>query len=465
MPKDVKELLVILDNLEIFSEKMLSVITDESEQGSKRLIAIIKSAKENYQKPIDSWFTGWFYQYTRVRTPIVEKTIEGIKAFPDAVTRLQEFKLLVFEGKWNEGSFNYCLFNELINTIPGYEPLKNELKLEVILRLKELIKLRMDTFINEYKISQKQVQMRKNELEHSCISQQKSVDHILLYNDFETAKKEAVNGKNNDVFCLSLSNKQVKLKWLDFMGGAHTLQPAEELTTVFVHQQINDVNKLNSVQNKRIKKECLKARDIYFEKIKLLVNPKDITIQSEQDNLFNITTTISSTFILRGTKNHYTLCWVNSLGKMNDIFLNQYPKLNEWLNNQDVIKEDQYAVLKTYLFYVKTNQSLGMDEFKQELSKFLSQGSVKENKHEEINKHKRLNFRLFRDVENHLKQSQDQQEELSLASEAVNSKFEPVACKLIVDHYGIDKLFAYKYLNEIVEISEDNQLIVSALKA
>src|SRR5688572_23433598 len=93
--KDVKKKLNILDDLNLFVEKLLNRIADESSEGCAQLIKVIETAKGRYNKPIESWVSGWFYQFSRVRGSEVDLAIKSMGEFPDAYTRLQEFKLLV----------------------------------------------------------------------------------------------------------------------------------------------------------------------------------------------------------------------------------------------------------------------------------------------------------------------------------------------------------------------------------
>lgn len=78
-PKDGKELLDIVDNLNEFAEKLLSRIADESDEGCKQLVHVLESARARYNKPIESWLKGWFYQFTRKRGQEIDMAIKGWK--------------------------------------------------------------------------------------------------------------------------------------------------------------------------------------------------------------------------------------------------------------------------------------------------------------------------------------------------------------------------------------------------
>lgn len=163
MPNSGKKLPVIIDHLVEFVDKLLNRIANESPEGCASLVTNIEIAKQNYNKPIESWLQGWFYQYTRIRGPEVEHALKGMGAFPDSFTRLQEFKILVGKGEWNVGSFNYYLFVELIKEVPDYQPIDDKLVHPIILRVKDLIIEKIDVFIFQYKANQKEIDSRKSE--------------------------------------------------------------------------------------------------------------------------------------------------------------------------------------------------------------------------------------------------------------------------------------------------------------
>lgn len=155
MHKDNNER-VVLDNLEAFSEKLLGLIADVTPKGRERLIEIIQSAQDKYNKPVESLFTRWVYQFYRLRTDEVKKSLEELKAQQASLGQIREFQKLIANGEWNESSFNHYLFESLILAIPGYAPLKKELTHEVILRLKELVGKNIDAFIQKHLTQQDQ---------------------------------------------------------------------------------------------------------------------------------------------------------------------------------------------------------------------------------------------------------------------------------------------------------------------
>lgn len=129
-------------------------MTDETETGRKKIIALSKSAEKKYANPVKSWLTGWIYQYTRTRSGTINQSIKVMENFPDAYTRLQEFKLMLSEGEWNAGSYNYFLFLELIEALPEYEPLKKQFVHAFILQLKDLLIQKVDVFMLQHKSSE-----------------------------------------------------------------------------------------------------------------------------------------------------------------------------------------------------------------------------------------------------------------------------------------------------------------------
>ncbi|KTD65638.1 hypothetical protein [Legionella shakespearei] len=376
-PKEGKKLLVIIHNLEEFTEKLLNFIADESPEGRANLIDVIESAKGQYNKPIESWLTGWFYQYTRVRGPEVDLAIKGMETFPDAYTRLQEFKALVGKGEWNESSFNHFLFDELIKRIPGYKPLTATETNPVILAARELIVKKIDSFMFQYQANLKLIEQKNEELQRTQQSAQRAVDNVLITNNLDEAKASATEKADKISFCLVFQKSLWKLSWIDNTGKAYQLEPGDELIKTLVDQNIQELTQLNPVQLKRLKKECMKARDNFLDRTQLIINPREpVTLAELSDYQFSeflITNKINATFILRGRPNQYSLSWINTLGVVNPIALDAYPKLEQWLNAQKYpLGEELIPQLKSYLLQVNTSKNIGMAEFKKELQTCLS---------------------------------------------------------------------------------------------
>jgi hypothetical protein len=133
-----------------FAEEILTIIASDSEEGRKKIVAIARRAEKRYELPVKSRVTGWFYQYTRTRGEKVEQSISVMENFPDAYTRLQEFKLMISEGEWKEGSYNYYLFLELISAIPDYLSLEETHTRSFVLKLKDHVMEQVTSFMNKY---------------------------------------------------------------------------------------------------------------------------------------------------------------------------------------------------------------------------------------------------------------------------------------------------------------------------
>ncbi len=330
-PKDGKELLDIVDNLNEFAEKLLSRIADESDEGCKQLVHVLESARARYNKPIESWLKGWFYQFTRKRGQEIDMAIKGMEAFPDAYTRLQEFKLLVGKGEWEHGSFNYYLFDELIKSVPGYKPLESELVHPIILKLRQKINKRIDEFMSQYLATQKLIEARKQELLQTHQSAQKFIDNVSIINDLEAAKKSAKENKGIIQFCLIFESDIWKLSWVDATGKVYALEPGEELIQILIDGKIKDIVKdidnLSALHLKQLKQECVKAREMLLGRVQLLINPKDPRTQAELTNDVLKENGTSATFVLRGKPNEYSLWWINTLGFAHEISLEPYASM------------------------------------------------------------------------------------------------------------------------------------------
>ncbi len=452
MPRDGK-MLVIIDNLEDFSDKLLSLISDESKDGCARLIGMLEQAKKNYNKPVDSWLKGWFYRFSKVRGPQVDRAIKGMEAFPDAYTRLQEFKDLVTIGEWNiDSSYNPYLFAELIKAIPGYQPLKNDEVYPVIIRLKDLIAIRIDNFMSQYKVNQKLMEVREKERLQTHQTTQKSIEHVQVFNNLATAKELAMTQQTKPVFYLTLKDKIWDLSWVDLKGKVYKLEPSEELIRLLLDQNVNDVETLNVVYMKRLKRECVTTREMFLDKTKVLINPKDLVTHAPLTNTNLISNGINTVFVLRGKPPEYTLTWINTLSQIKEIPLKQYPDLKEWLNTLDTITEENMPQLKSYLLHVNTKKSLGMGEFKRDLTRILeiqlgtkqSQQPIPEAAPKVEVKHNRLDMSLFSEVTKHFDSRVAKKENSGSEQETKKSSEKVEPGRLKIDAFAVAGLFGHK---------------------
>ncbi len=381
MPKTIKELPEITDGgLDEFVDKLLNRIADESEEGHAALLLTMAKAQRLYNQPMESWFTGWIYQQTRKRGPEIERAKKSIIAFPDAYTRLQELKILVEEnGEWHpDSSYNYYLFVELIKSVPGYKPLDDVLVHPITLKVKDKILSRIDSFMYQYKANQQQIASRKNELEETRKRTQKSVDNVLIFENLEQAQFSATKNPLNVHFCLTLIDKIWHLSWIDLAGKAYKLYPTDELISILVDQKAQIEEQFDLIHTKKLKKECLTARDIFLEKVQLRINPRDPATRIVLNNESLIAGGAVATFVLRGKPHQYSLYWISTLGKATELSLGNYPQFKMWLDSQSALGEEQIPQLKAYLLCVNTSKTLtGMEDFKNELQECLTQGPKK----------------------------------------------------------------------------------------
>lgn len=143
--KDVKKR--IIDNLEEYADKILSSVASVSDEECAPLFLAMQAAHLRYR---GKGLASWFYVYTRTRSSDIEIALNSMGNFPDAMTRLQEFQILVGRGEWNHGSFNYYLIDELSKVIPGYKPLNFDEAGTVIQRLGVLIFKKIKYLLEEY---------------------------------------------------------------------------------------------------------------------------------------------------------------------------------------------------------------------------------------------------------------------------------------------------------------------------
>ena len=397
MPNEVRDTPQVIDNLHQLAEELLDRIADDSADGRTAVVSIIDAAKKKYNKPIESLILGWVYWYSRTRGPEVDHVIKEMEALKDSYTRLQEFKALVEKGEWKESSFNYYLFMGLINSVPGYKPIGEELTLKTMMRVKELLIYKMDGFFATYNANLKLIKIREIDRAATTLSIQKSVDNVLIFATLKAAKDSLPDNNAKIHFSLTLKNNIWECSWIDATGKIYKLAPGDELISLLVDQGVQDLAKLNAVHLKKLKNECVKARDLFLEKVQLLINPKDAASHAEINNESLIAKGVTATFILRGKPNHYTLSWISTLGKVNEVSLAAYPQLRQWLNAQPALGEEQMSQLKVYLLNVNTAKTItGMESFKKELQAKLAPGSASSSS--TPLKTKRLDLSLFAEV-------------------------------------------------------------------
>lgn len=388
-----------------FVDQVLAIIANESEEGRKKIIAIAKRAEEKYERPIKSWLTGWFYQYTRTRGEKVDQSINVMQSFPDAYTRLQEFKLIISDGEWKIGSYNYLLFLELIDAVPDYASIDEPFVHSFILELKELVIKQIDSFMFQYKSTLETIKARELERETMRKNERQSTENILIFNDLTNAKETRLKQQDKTVFALNFKNDLWHLSWVDGNGEIYPLSPGNELILKLATLEKPDIEKLSSVSLKQIKKECIKARDHYLSKIQVIINPEDKNSHASLTNENLITNGVVSTFVLHHTEKETSLWWINSIGVPNKIDLANYPKLNSWLAAHEApLNQADKLQLKANLLHIKTTQSFSaskLEHMNEMLEKVLKRQSPKD-EHTEDKHVGRLDLSLFDKVKLHL---------------------------------------------------------------
>lgn len=353
--KREKPLLIIPNE---FVEKALNIITDESVEGTNKLSSIAQLAKEKYTGPVDSWITGWFYQFTRTRTKMVDHSINTLNQNPNYFTRLEEFKELISHGNWTHSSYNFYLFLELIKTIPGYLPLTEEETFLFVHKLKDEIIVSINRFINDYLGELQSSKKRKSEMDLTIHNSQLHAEYILIFNNKEVARVEARSDEKETVFCL-IKQKYWELTLFDNEGNEHPLKLTTELSEYLLTKEIQDIKKLNPVQLNPIKKECIKAKDQFLSRVHLLINPKQTNAELRLQNVCSI-------FVLRSTAEENRLWWINSLGSANKIDLKTYPQIDNLLSHRlEALNETTISRLKVHLLGVKTTQNFNAEKMNQ----------------------------------------------------------------------------------------------------
>ncbi|CAM2790039.1 Uncharacterised protein [Legionella steigerwaltii] len=404
-----------------FVEQVLTIIANESEEGRRKIVAIARRAEQKYELPVKSKLTGWFYQFTRTRGEKVEQSINVMENFPDAYTRLQEFKLMITEGEWNIGSsYNYFLFLELIDAIPDYQPVEPHLMPTFVMQLKSDILVEINSYMALCRASLEEKKAREIEQQIARERARLLVERIMVFNNLDDAKKCQSEQQDKIVFSLSYTNEQWHLYWVDVTDQVHPLNLSEELAQKLSTVEDKDVKNLNSVHLKQIKRECLKAKDQYVAKIQVHINPENTNTHTELSNDDLIKKGITSAFVLRNKEKVTSLWWINSIGVPREISLTDYPTLSSWLDahqGQGPFNEADLLQLKTYLLQLNTTQlntpqliaTAKLDKMNDLLSKVLrkkdaqEQPTVAETHKEEVkDKVPQINLKKFAFLEKHL---------------------------------------------------------------
>ncbi len=357
-----------------FVEQVMAIISNESEEGARKQIAIARRAEKKYGKPVKSWLTGWFYQYTRTRGEEIEQSINVMeKGYPDAYTRLKKIKRMVSGGEWNvNSSWNYFYFLELSNEVPGYEPLEDYLLPTFIMELKDEVMIEINSFITQYDITANDKNAREIEQEAARQKALQAVGNVMVFNNLVAAKNAQSEQHDKIVFSLGYHNNQWHLSWVDARGEVYPLTPGEELRLKLATLRERDVEKLSPVLLRQIKRECIKAREEYLAKIQLIINPEHPKTHSALTNEDLKLRGITSTFVLRNRQGEISLWWLNTMGVPNKISLTDYPKLDSWLTtHKDEFTDADLLQLKAYLLQLNTAQSIDTSKLN-ELQKRLS---------------------------------------------------------------------------------------------
>ena len=396
MPRD------IMRNLSEFATILLNRIAVNSEKGGVAFAKNIISAQKAYDKPIESWITGWVYQYSRLRGPEINGALKDIGAFPDPVSRLKVLKRLIEKGGWDVGLFNYYLFIELIKSVPGYKPLEENFVLLGIIKLKEIIIERIDAFIDEQKANQASASKARKP-GSSSFERFKTVDHIMLASNFEEAQDAAKKNPDKLLFCINLKNKRWELTCFDFTGKAYKLLPGQELIDLLDRHKTQGIGEVMLQHADKIKRECSNARDVSLQKIQLLINPQeDISGEDISNTTLSASGTVS-TFVLRGKPNQYTLDWFDFSGKLIEISLRAYPEFKKWLDAQNSLKAEHTPQLKTFLVHVNPTKALsGVDDIKKKIETCLflvPSSNTAASSATKVEKRNRLELSLFSGVE------------------------------------------------------------------
>lgn len=335
-----------------FVEKIQGIITDKSKEGTEKFAAIAEEAQRKYKDPVDSWITGWLYQFTRTRITQLNDSISAMKKNEDYYTHLNDLRKLIRDGSWESTSYNFYLFHGLIQTIPDYKPLKEESLRVLVHTLRDEIFVKIDILIKEYKLGE---QYRKNNDAETAAIKQKSQQRnndVLIVNDLQSA--QAQSKKDKLVFCL-IKDGDWQLTLVDSGGKVYSLELTDELAQNLSTKNTQDINGVHPIHLKPIKVECIKAINQYLTRVSLLNAP-------EQSNEQLVAQSLCSTFVLRNAGKGNELWWIDRLGAINKVALDDYPQISALLGKDSApLNSDDLLRLKLQLLSVKVTQKINVN--------------------------------------------------------------------------------------------------------
>jgi hypothetical protein len=261
--------LIVLDNLDDFSGKLLSQIAEDTIASRQQLTACISQAAERYNKPSQIPILGWIYGYNRRRGAHIAKALTTLENLPDPLTRLNEFRTLINEGHCISGSFNYYLLLALIQKVRGYQPVAKNAETVVVNRLKELLTNKMDSYIADFKANLRMIKERDRE-RIECPPVKKTIQNVKLFNQLPSAQLAAQDNQDRACFYVAIANNQWQLQWVDPTGASRVLDINEELTQLLIRYNITDVERVSPIVLKQLMHECLKIRADFLSRITLL---------------------------------------------------------------------------------------------------------------------------------------------------------------------------------------------------
>ncbi|CDZ78781.1 hypothetical protein BN59_03095 [Legionella massiliensis] len=344
----------IIYNLIEFTKSMVDFISDGSEEGQKRLVGVFEQAQSKYQTA-ESMLRSVITYFTRYRGDAFTKTITDLKAFPDPIIRLQEFKKFVSLGGWESTSANTRLFTFLIRAIPGYENSEEKLSDQYIHEvlippLRTLIDKDIDSLIRQFALANEQAEQRKRELREMAAGQRKTAEGIVLFENDVEAAGFVQSHPDKQVFHLAApsgSRSKWQLTWYDLTGKANLLVIKSELERTLESLKSAKLPQENSKLQFKIKMECARLVEEQLSRTQVLLNPA-----SEQ--LRNLT----SAYVLTKNPREYQLSWYDSLGDCKQLHLSNYPLLATWLAEKKQLTADDLPRLKTYLQHIWFRQEV-----------------------------------------------------------------------------------------------------------
>lgn len=354
MPRKKRET-VLERTLSEIADSLIAFLTDESESGQEKVATAIKLAGKVYK---GEGF-HWLYSYWRTRKEVANHTERDVEQSSSIIPRLQALAKVFLDpdSAWKSTSYNTTLLYYFLGALDdNKKPIQDPFFNNIIDKLADPFKRKLQDSLHEHLIAQKIADEKKLELEIiSTKAKKESLGFVKLFASPKDARGYASNNPQHISFSLFPEKEQWFLVWYDAFGDDYSLEVSEALS-----KYLSSLDEKDIYEDDDVRFECIKLRDAFIEKRKLLINPPVSALSD-----------LKSAFVLKGKKENYELYWYDEQGDAREIDLESHPALSKYLNAQDTVDEKNIPQLNAFLRKLNTGVTISINKARQTLEKFF----------------------------------------------------------------------------------------------